>query len=260
MIGLLGASGYIGGYFAEELNKRGIPWIPLGRDYNPNWVKLSVLINCAGYTGKPNVDACETNKKECYEGNVLLPKFLAEKVSCPILHVSSGCIFEGDGPFDEQSEPNFTGSYYSQTKAWGEAEILKKSDVWIARLRIPFDKRKSPRNYLTKLLSYDRLISVNNSLSYVPDFVNACLALIEQSADYGIYNVTNPNAISAKQICEELKFARLKDSFIFQGLHEFQSECAAKRSNCVLNSDKIQKYYQMTPVEEAIKKSIQNYG
>ena len=31
------------------------------------------LVNCAGYTGKPNVDACELHKTECLQGNAILP-------------------------------------------------------------------------------------------------------------------------------------------------------------------------------------------
>ena len=36
------------------------------------------IINCAGYIGKPNVDACELAKADCIEGNVLLPLMLAQ--------------------------------------------------------------------------------------------------------------------------------------------------------------------------------------
>jgi len=69
MILLLGASGYIGQAFAGELQRRGQKFIPLARretDYTRFDVLLKFLkanppafvINAAGYTGKPNVDAC----------------------------------------------------------------------------------------------------------------------------------------------------------------------------------------------------------
>ena len=35
--------------------------------------KPRFLINAAGYTGKPNVDACELAKADCLDGNAVLP-------------------------------------------------------------------------------------------------------------------------------------------------------------------------------------------
>jgi len=34
---------------------------------------IRTVINCSGYTGVPNVDACEDNKELCYNYNVLYP-------------------------------------------------------------------------------------------------------------------------------------------------------------------------------------------
>ena len=70
MIILLGGSGYIGQAFASELEKRKLPFKSVSRaqiDYSRFDVLLrflrdtkpTFLINAAGYTGKPNVDACE---------------------------------------------------------------------------------------------------------------------------------------------------------------------------------------------------------
>ena len=70
---LLGATGYIGEAFAAELRRRGKPFLPLSRERG--WItpgstccwnfcardKPDFLINAAGYTGKPNVDACEVD-------------------------------------------------------------------------------------------------------------------------------------------------------------------------------------------------------
>src|ERR1035437_2226791 len=77
---LLGASGYIGQAFAHELGRRKIDFVPLSRkqvDYTRFDVLLKFLkerkpefvINAAGYTGKPNVDACELHKADTLAGN-----------------------------------------------------------------------------------------------------------------------------------------------------------------------------------------------
>ncbi|MEI9962480.1 MAG: sugar nucleotide-binding protein [Limisphaerales bacterium] len=109
MILLLGASGYIGEALATELRHRKMDFISLARkqvDYTRFDVLLEFLrakkpafvINAAGYTGKPNVDACELAKADTLLGNALLPQTIAHAcatLKIPWGHVSSGCIFSG---------------------------------------------------------------------------------------------------------------------------------------------------------------------
>ena len=60
--------------------------------------KINFLINCEKYTGKPNVDACESAKYECLHGNSVLPGIIqdvCEDLNPPWGHVSSGCIYSG---------------------------------------------------------------------------------------------------------------------------------------------------------------------
>src|SRR6266478_5832542 len=109
MILLVGASGFVGQSFEEELCHRGWPFTSLSRkriDYArfENLLKLlretkpGFLINAAGYTGKPNVDACETARADTLQGNTLLPLTIAHACAAtgtPWGHVSSGCIFTG---------------------------------------------------------------------------------------------------------------------------------------------------------------------
>ena len=133
-------TGYIAESFLEEATSRGIDCICLSRksidytdyktfsEYIDNYWKTfskdTVVINCAGYTGKPNVDACELNKDQAILGNIVLPTMLSEVCESrelPFVHISSGCIYNGDDKhFSEDDEPNFTfntGSFYSGTKA-----------------------------------------------------------------------------------------------------------------------------------------------
>src|SRR6266446_1754795 len=109
MILLLGASGYIGQAFEQELKSRHWPFAPLSRkqvDYTRfdlllNYLrekKPAFVINAAGYTGKPNVDACETARADTLQGNTLLPLTIAQACAAagvPFGHVSSGCIYAG---------------------------------------------------------------------------------------------------------------------------------------------------------------------
>src|SRR5208282_5066298 len=109
MIVLLGGTGYIGGQFARTLQERGIRFVaPLRAetDYGRFTVlreflektRPEFLINAAGYTGKPNVDACEKNWADTLQGNTLFPAAMAQacaSLGIPYGHVSSGCIYSG---------------------------------------------------------------------------------------------------------------------------------------------------------------------
>ncbi len=109
MIVLLGATGYIGEAFVRALRERKEDFIALSRkklDYTQfdtllkflREQKPAFLINSAGYTGKPNVDACEDAKADTLAGNTLFPQMLSQAClveRIPWGHVSSGCIFSG---------------------------------------------------------------------------------------------------------------------------------------------------------------------
>lgn len=104
MIYLLGGSGYVGLAYQALLQRKGLPFRNLRRseiDYTNAKVlsalfkqeKPQFLINAAGYTGKPNVDACELHKTECLFGNAVFPGIVAkvcEEEGVPWGHVSSG--------------------------------------------------------------------------------------------------------------------------------------------------------------------------
>ena len=254
MIVLLGASGYVGQAFANALRERGWPFTPLSRslvEYTRfdtllgylKTVRPTFLINAAGYTGVPNVDACETAQAATLQGNTLFPQTVAHAfiaAGVPWGHVSSGCIFSGAKVlrkggvqiekdltrpelakliyarpelvqgYTEEDPPNFTFrappcSFYSATKALAEEAIAGVGQNYLWRLRIPFDEFDHPRNYLSKLQRYAKVYDNVNSISHRGDYVRACLDLWERRAPFGTYNLTNPGFITARQVIEMIQ-------------------------------------------------------
>ena len=114
------------------------------------------------------MDACELNKADTVEGNVIFPAMLSQLCANKgylYTHISSGCIYGGySKDFSEEDAPNFdfqNGSFYSgsQSACGKNCEATSAPNSYIFRLRIPFDEfAKSPRNYLTKLLTYDHIV------------------------------------------------------------------------------------------------------
>jgi len=283
---LIGGSGYVGQAFQEVLGKRDISYYNLTRKvinyYDPQALiealraeKPIAVINAAGYTGKPNVDACEDDKASCLLGNAVLPGIIrdvCETLDIPWGHVSSGCIYTGsraDGTgFQEEDLPNFNfrsnnSSFYSGTKALGEEVLSGAAKNYIWRLRIPFDERNNPRNYLSKLLNYEWLLDAENSISQRFEFVEACVDSFEKEIPYGTYNVTNPGTTTARDITaimknyglitKELKFFESEEDFMLRAVR-------TPRSNCTMSSEKLAKVgIQLTEVNESIEKACLNW-
>ena len=278
MIVVLGASGYIGEAFVHELRRRGEPFLPVSRvqiDYTQlepllaflRETKPDFLINAAGYTGRPNVDACETAKAETLAGCVLLPTVVAhacDVVGIPWGHVSSGCLYSGakivangkvhvekdmtrpemreliaKSPesirgFTENDPPNFSFreppcSFYSGAKAQGEEAIAVVGRNYRWRLRIPFDEFDGARNYLSKVQRYPKVYDNLNSISHRGEFVRACLDLWKRRAPFGIYNITNPGFVTTRQVVKLVeKMLRPNRPFEFFSSDEEFYRVAAK--------------------------------
>ena len=286
MIYLLGGSGYVGQAYQALLTRKNIPYRNLRRaelDYTDVATLTAALqadrpeflINAAGYTGKPNVDACEDDKAECLFGNAVLPGRIAaacQAAGVPWGHVSSGCIFTGSRPdgtgFTEDDAPNFSFrtnncSFYSGTKALGEETLQGVSDVYLWRLRIPFDHRESPRNYLTKMMRYSRLLEAANSISQLQEFVEATFACWEKRIPFGTYNVTNPGHVTTREVIAAIKASGVcdKDFSFFDSEEEFMRIAArTPRSNCVMSSAKLAAAgIEMTEVHEALASDLSKW-
>jgi len=285
---ILGKNGYIAEAIIKELKSLDLAYVALSRkdinytskcdfdlyllnNFHRNILEGEdiVVVNCAGYIGKPNVDACELAKTDCVEGNVLFPAMISQLCAdrgYQYVHISSGCIYGGyEKHFTEQDAPNFdfqNGSFYSGTKALAEKVVQQNNpSSYIFRLRIPFDECASPRNYLTKLMNYSTLLDAENSLTHRGDFAEYSIKLIEQKTPKGIYNITNKGSVTTQQVVELIKKHKLSDKNFqfFTNLDEFMQQTTAPRSNCVLDISKIEQYIKIRTAEEALDSACLKY-
>ena len=256
MIVLIG-HGYVGKHIACELEAQGLEyqWIS-HRDAIPS---CDTIINAAGYTGSPNVDACEQYKQETIDGNVIWPVQLElANPTTPIVHISSGCVYGGyDKVFNENDPPNFdfnNGSFYSGSKALGQKLLepfMHKS--FLLRIRMPFGDYDDPKNFLTKMKKYDKLVSYDNSLSYMPDVARFAVLCATSPISRGIYNVCNPGFSNAREI---VKMMGITKEFYTE--EEFKRAVIAPRSNCILSTDRISSVYTMQDIDTALTTAIRN--
>ncbi|HTY88533.1 MAG TPA: sugar nucleotide-binding protein [Candidatus Acidoferrum sp.] len=262
-------------------------------------VKPRFIINAAGYRGRPNVDACEESREETLIANTLLPQTIARVCSMtdtPWGHVSSGCIYRGaklilngksqnvEGAelrrlfsecpekicgYTEWDEPNFSFrhapcNFYSGTKALAEEAIRGQGRVYIWRPGMPFNERSEPRNLLWRLQHYARVYDGVNSISHLEDFVRVCLDLWERQAPFGIYNATNPGAISTRHIVEMIQnILKPERRFEFWASDEEFYRFGAKtlRSNCVLDISKLLATgVRIRPAEKALDDALRHWN
>ncbi|KAG8671065.1 hypothetical protein FPOAC1_004302 [Fusarium poae] len=191
-----GATGWVAGHLEALLKKQ-------GKEVHTTSVRMENMsqvaeelkriqpthvLNAAGCTGRPNVDWCEDNKAQTVRSNVI------------------GCIYQydekhpiGGAGFTEQDVPNFTGSFYSMTKGHVEPILSCYDNVLILRLRMPVSDDLHARNFVTKILNYEHVVDIPNSNTILHDLLPLSISLAEH-ADTGIFNFTNPGAISHNQV------------------------------------------------------------
>ena len=256
MITLIG-HGYIGKQIKKELEHQNIhhEWITHAQSVPAG---TTVIINAAGYTGFPNVDACEQYKQETIDGNVVFPLQLeSANPSTPIVHITSGCVYTGykPGGWTEEDAPNFNfnnGSFNSGSKALFQtlmAPYLDKS--YLLRIRMPFGDTHEPKNIFTKLSNYQKLIDYENSFSYVVDVAKVAVYFALNKPAGGIYNVCNPGSVTTKQVADQLKLD--KEWFTRD---EFRAATVAPRSNCVMNVDKLFSVFPIQDIGDALDTAI----
>lgn len=230
------------------------------KKHKPEWV-----LNCAGITGRPNIDWCEDHKQETFKGNVLLPLMIVQacqKKKIKMMHLGSGCVYQGDNNgkgWREENAPNFAGSFYSKTKTLSE-DMLKDYNVLQLRLRMPIDNNiMNQRNFVKKITNYEKVIDIKNSMTIVEDMLRVAEVLMDKNRN-GIYNMVNPGPMSHKEILDLYKeIVDQNFSYKIISIDELNKITKAQRSNCVLSNDKLAREIKLKPLEERLRETFRDY-
>lgn len=155
-----------------------------------------------------NIDWCEDHKQEVIRVNVLGVLNIADiceqnNIHCTIL--GTGCIYSSQNGevFTEDSMWNFDKSFYSKTKAYTQELLKCYKNVLLLRIRMPIDNTNNPKNFIEKLKSFDKIISIPNSMTVLPEMIPIMVTLIA-TGQTGTWNCVNPNVISHKEILDML--------------------------------------------------------
>lgn len=127
----------------------------------------------------------------------------------------------------------------------------------ILRVRMPISDDLSPRNFVTKISKYERVVNIPNSMSVLHDLLPVSIEMTLHDCR-GVFNFTNPGAISHNEILDLYK-QYIDPSFTYKNftLEEQAKILAAGRSNNELDSSKLVETCRQFGVEiPPIKKSI----
>ena len=224
-----------------------------------------IIINCIGHTGQKNVDDCELAKDKTLSANVFVTFILTEaaiRQGVKLIHIGSGCIYHfdysKDRPIKEEKIPDFFDLFYSRTKIYTEMalEVLSNQyDILILRTRIPLDNRPHPKNLLTKLIKYKKIIDIPNSVIYFPDFIQALKHLIKIDAK-GIYNVVNKGVLRYSELLDVYK--KYVPSFKYE-IVDYKG-LKLIRTNLVLSTEKLEKSgFKIRNIKEVLEECVQGY-
>lgn len=285
-----GNNGWIGSQFIEILKNKNIAFC-CGKSRVDNKDKLlreieiihpTHIISFIGRThGKidetvyTTIDYLEQEGKltENIKDNLFSPLVLAEICSQKKIHftyLGTGCIFKFDEThpfgkeehgFTEEDLPNFFGSSYSIVKGFTDRLMsLYKDKVLNLRIRMPITGEKNGRNFITKIVNYEKICSVPNSMTVLPELLVYVLDMMRNHLT-GTINLTNPGLISHNEILEMYKEI-VDPSFTWKNFSQEEQRkiLAADRSNNYLDTTKLEKLFpHVQPIKEAIKKCLIEY-
>jgi dTDP-glucose 4,6-dehydratase len=280
-----GSRGWIGSQFIRLLHDAGISFINGSsrvdekqsleteiKNVNPSHV-VSFIGRTHGKIGNveyPTIDYLEQPGKlyENVRDNLFSPLVLADVCSERNIHftyLGTGCIFtydeehtygdEGSG-FTEESRPNFFGSGYSCIKGFTDRLMSMYCRTTLnLRIRMPISYEKNKRNFITKITTYDKICSIPNSMSVLPDLLPLVIDMMKKHTT-GTINLTNPGLITHNEILE--MFTELVDpSFEWTNftIEEQRAILSSERSNNCLDTTKLESLYPEVP---SIKTSMRN--
>jgi dTDP-4-dehydrorhamnose reductase len=220
--------------------------------------KPKYILNCAGVTGRPNVDWCEDHKQETIRANVIGTLNLCDVAfihNINVTNFATGCIFEYDEKhplgsgvgFLEDDTPNFTASFYSMSKGLVEKLLRFYPNVLTLRVRMPISDDLSPRNFITKISKYAKVVNIPNSMTVLYDLLPVAIDMTEKGV-LGVINFTNPGVISHNEILDLYK-QYIDPNFTYTNfsLEEQAKILKAGRSNNELDTTKFSSLYPNVP-------------
>lgn len=284
---IYGSKGWIGSMFLELLKNNNICYME-GKSRTDNMETLLDEINSikpthvVSFIGRTHgnigekkyttIDYLEQPGKlyENVRDNLYSPFLLAELCKRNSIHytyIGTGCIFkydnmhgETDG-FTEESKPNFFGSSYSIVKGFTDSMMkMYEDNVLNLRIRMPITGSKNSRNFITKITTYEKICSIPNSMTVLPELLPIVLDMMKNKL-VGTVNLTNPGLISHNEMLDMYRMI-VDPNFTYSNFTEEEQRkiLASDRSNNFLDTTKLEQLYpNVKNIKDSVKECMYLY-
>lgn len=175
------------------------------------------IINAAAMT---NVDACEINKEEAWNANVVLVENLigvCRRIEATMVQISTDHVFDGEaGPYSEEDRPNPI-NYYGRTKLAAENICIRSGvesvvirTMWLYGARN--GKRQSFLDWVLERITRDEEIPITDdelgNPTHYEDLAYGIIRCVEQKG-HGTIHMAGPERVTRKEwvdiICQQLR-------------------------------------------------------
>ena len=218
----------------------------------------------------PSIDYLELPGKlyDNMRDNFYAPYNLAticDKLNIHFIYLGTGCIYTYTSDkrlFTEEDKPNFFGSGYSTVKGYTDQILRHISNTLQLRIRMPVSKLVSGRNLIDKLVAYDNICSIQNSMTVLDDMWPIIDKMIEVK-EKGVYNLTNPGTTEHNWILEEYKtLFNSNHTWTLISYEEQMKYIKSERSNNEMDTTKLEHFckthnIELLPIQDSIKRALQ---
>lgn len=196
------------------------------------------------------------NVRDNMWGPVVLA-FQCNKRDIHLCYMGTGCIFHydqdefklgnGNGfkDGDDASDPNFFGSAYSTVKGFTDRmmRMMFNEKTLNVRIRMPITPDDSPYNFITKIVNYDKVVNIPNSMTVLPQLMPVMIDMaVKKTA--GTVNMTHPGAISHNEVLELYK-KHVDPTYTYKNftVEEQDKILLSGRSNNLLETKRLKELY-----------------
>lgn len=283
---IFGGNGWIGSQFQDILKTHSIEYeVPSFRMDDVATVEAYIrekkperIVSFIGRThggGYSTIDYLELGRPQLVENvrdNLFAPvavAILCHKYDIHFTYLGTGCIFQysqkelanvlsddmrpEQGVFEE-ALPNFFGSSYSIVKGYTDMlmHLLEKNALNL-RIRMPITAELShPRNFITKILNYEKICSIQNSMTVLPDILPVIYRMIVDKRT-GTYNMCNPGTISHNEILD-MYIQYIDPAYKYQNFTQEEQKTILKadRSNNYLETGLLESQYSVPEIHVSV--------
>jgi len=121
---------------------------------------------------------------------------------------------------------------------------------------MPITSEQNTRNFITKITTYEKICSVQNSMTVLDELIPLSIDMMVNN-ERGTFNFTNPGTISHNEILEMYRDV-VDTNFTWKNftIEEQDKILLGKRSNNLLDTTKLEAKYKVMNIKDSVKKCL----